>query len=497
MPNALDRTWSNLMAGLDDNNEGAITEEDVRAVGAYARHSSLEQAFGEPTDDLGEATWGTFPAPDDNTPYLRLYTQAPLATKSYLHASGHLAQAANLGVRYTEGDPVTTGVTQARQISLTWAISIESPYDTLWGLSFWRLVDGGNWPGELDEWPEDEIYPLAQPQAVRTLWARQEELGNVWGAVANGTIVATLNPGDTIVPVLEYYGTFDSTGASPAGNLTSFTVRASSHGPVEGDWEADAADLWDLAKVSTYRQIVAGETDLNPVGGNRQQIQVVETLPDTGLYTGLTTFLTTDNKLRIYGDGDAWNVFSPDPWVLPSFVTRPVVDLYAGLAGYETSTGRIVWYSGTEWIEFSKDGGYRAPGVMVRRTSGQSIADDTQVKVIWNGTEDRDVGTYHAADSTDIVIPTGLGGLYHVDHTTFWDANAAGRRQVLLYRNNAVQPASALRSVPVDTGGAMNMSGSGYFVLDAGDVLDLRVAQTSGGSLNCTAVMGVIRVGPA
>ena len=320
MPNALDRTWASLLGGLDDNNEGAITEEDVRAIAAYARHSTFEQAFGgADSSDLADATWANFPAPVDSVPYLRLQTLRSVAAQVYQHYTGHLAEAANLGARYIEGTPEVDGVTQPRQFTVDWSILLESPYNTLWAVSLWRLADGGSWPGALDAWPEDEIYPLGLPTQIASSLARVEGGLNVWGAAANGSATITLNPGDTVVPVLEFLGTYDSTAAVPAGALKAFSLRLGSSGPVQGNWETtpslgDVADLWALMRGNDMRITAAAGTDLVPTGGSRQSLVVLptaDTLPTTGNYNGRFYWDEQTGKLHVWKD-TAWLAYSPD-----------------------------------------------------------------------------------------------------------------------------------------------------------------------------------------
>jgi hypothetical protein len=382
MPNSLDRSWTTLMESLDDNNEGAITEEDLRAVGAYSRHSTFEQAFGyDPGVEIGNAEdWGDFPEPNTGVPYLPLQSLRGGAAEIYQHYTGHLAEVSGVGVRYITGNPLTTGVTQARQFIVNWNISLESPYNTLWGVSFWRLANGGTWPSPGDAWDPDKIFPLTGPQRVSSVLAKVVNDANVWGSERSGSFMATLDPGDTIVPLLEFLGTFDSTAAIPQGTLRAFTLKVASAGPVEDDWESapdlgTASSLWTLTAGDEIRESLASGTDLVPTGGSRQQLIILPTdqsLPTTGNYNGRFYWDEETEKLYIWKDND-WLVYSPDtPYSMPSVTTRPTTGLYEGQWVYETSTKQALLYTNESWVAFNSSArtGYRTGPVSLARVSG-------------------------------------------------------------------------------------------------------------------------------
>jgi hypothetical protein len=313
-----DRTWANLVAGLGDNNDGAITEEDVRAITAYARHSSFEQAFEGQTSALDSASWGKLPDPDDNVPYLRIQSQRATAVKAYQHYTGHLAEVANLGPRYIEGDPEEDGPVQPRQFTVDWSISIETPNDIKWGVSLWRLAKDATWPGTGDVWPTTGVNAASLPVAFSSSLLKVENGVNIWGATGSGSTTLTLNPGDTIVPVLEYLGSFESTGSAPRGTIKAFTTKVTSSSPVQGNWQTTpslgtVANLWDVTKGSSARAIAAAETDLIPTGGSRQTVRVVpptEPLPTSGNYNGRLLWEETTGHIKAWKDGN-WLTYVP------------------------------------------------------------------------------------------------------------------------------------------------------------------------------------------
>lgn len=384
MPNSLDRTWPNLLTALADNNEGAIIEEDLRAVAAYSRHSSFEQAFnGGVTEMLADYGWDTYPDTVGGVQFLPLQSLRADATNAYQHYTGHLAEVAGLGVRYVEGDPATSGVTQPRQFTVSWSLGLEAPYNTVWGLSFWRMIDGGTWPGVGDAWPDDELFPLGPPAEVTSTLVKVVNDANVWGANRIGSITVTLDPGDTIVPVLEFMGTYDSTSGTPDGKLAAFTMRVASAGPVEGDWEATpsvgtAADLWAVSQGLEARQSLTAGTDLIPTGGIKQYLNVLlgaDELPTTGNYNGRFYWKESTGILYVWKT-DRWLEYRPFGYTTGTISTTTANGV---TFGFGAGTGFAKWERTGSLITVRMKGNYVSAtgGFTLIRLTGAPAPVDT------------------------------------------------------------------------------------------------------------------------
>lgn len=234
MTTALDRTWTALMEGLEDNNEGGITEEDVRAIAAHSRPSVALQAWGDP-GPIPSSDWGRLHKPYDGVQALRMNSRVSAASKNYRHSTGSLSMNTT-GFTYAASDAAT----QPRAFTYNWAVTVENPYDAAWGISWWVLSSEGSFPVAVeDEWDDEEVW-LHHIEFFRADFAAATSGENVWTALSTGTKTVVLKPGDTLVPVLEYYGTYDSTGGSPDATITRCAMQVVSNGPVEGDWESPA-----------------------------------------------------------------------------------------------------------------------------------------------------------------------------------------------------------------------------------------------------------------
>lgn len=264
MPNSLDRTWADLLDGLDDNNEGAITEEDIRAIPAHFRPSTAVQAWGG-SAEIPFMSWRRLHAPYENVYILPLNVPFATAENTYRHTTGHLS-AVSSGFRYNVGS-ADSGATQPRLFTYQWDITIKSPFDTAWAVSWWVVRDGAGWPsGTEDEWDTEQIY-LHHIEWFRSDLGAVIAGENVWHAHASGSKAVTLNPGETLVPALEFLGTYDSTAATPTLTIPRCSIQISSDGPVEGDWDGNptsgtVAGYEAVNGDPTVREVVAANTTL-------------------------------------------------------------------------------------------------------------------------------------------------------------------------------------------------------------------------------------------
>ena len=134
---------------------------------------------------------------------------------------------------------------QPRQVIVNWSIGLQSSFDSLWGVSWWRVPKGSTWPSGTGVWPGtatgttlDPISPLGVSLFGSALTSEETPR---YVAPQSGSLTVTMYPGDTLVPALEYYGTLNSSGTDPQGILNSFIVKATTTGPVENTTEPDDA----------------------------------------------------------------------------------------------------------------------------------------------------------------------------------------------------------------------------------------------------------------
>jgi hypothetical protein len=117
--------------------------------------------------------------------------------------------------------------------------------------------------------------------------------------------------------------------------------------------------------------------------------------------------------------------------------------------------------------------------------SNQSIATGTYTALAF-ATEQFDVGGFHdtVTNNTRVTIPAGKAGYYQFNLQAFFNANASGTREMLLYKNgSAIYSSDAVYMQPSGTNG--NTTNSAVVVSAAvSDYFQLFVYQTSGAGLN-------------
>lgn len=118
-------------------------------------------------------------------------------------------------------------------------------------------------------------------------------------------------------------------------------------------------------------------------------------------------------------------------------------------------------------------------GAEAKITSTQAISDSTDTTVTWAGVNYDDVGLWAGGSPTKLTAPQGITRVQIVGWAN-WASNSTGIRVLKILKNGSV-------AGPIDTRVATgNSEGhvSGVFAAAAGDYFELRVYQSSGGSLN-------------
>ncbi len=129
----------------------------------------------------------------------------------------------------------------------------------------------------------------------------------------------------------------------------------------------------------------------------------------------------------------------------------------------------------------------RPPGCRMATDAAQTTTSGAWFNVSWNAATDlRDTDGYHTGTGDTIVVPAGLGGLYHLSGSLSWEADAVGVRIVRYSINGAGDYRLAAGFVAGDTY-ATRLSFAEDIELDAADVLRISGFQNTGGTLDLLA----------
>lgn len=127
------------------------------------------------------------------------------------------------------------------------------------------------------------------------------------------------------------------------------------------------------------------------------------------------------------------------------------------------------------------------PRCRLTKSTTQSIANNTTTSVTFD-TEAFDDGGMHSTttNTSRVTIPTGGDGTYLVGAHVEFAANATGHR-TLLITVNGTSTQTTVRENSVSGTLETRLACSSLVQLVAGDYVEARVVQTSGGSLNVAA----------
>lgn len=124
------------------------------------------------------------------------------------------------------------------------------------------------------------------------------------------------------------------------------------------------------------------------------------------------------------------------------------------------------------------------PRVRLSKSATQSIANNTLTSITFD-VEDFDDGGLHSTttNTSRITIPTGGGGTYLLGGQAEFVPNGTGSR-TLFITVNGTSTLSTVRDGSPSASVETRLSTSTLAQLVAGDYVEARVTQTSGGSLN-------------
>lgn len=145
----------------------------------------------------------------------------------------------------------------------------------------------------------------------------------------------------------------------------------------------------------------------------------------------------------------------------------------------------LVWDASSSAWEPGNPSAPAFVGVSLRRTTTQSIPNNTQTAVSFD-TEGWDTDAFHSTGTnpTRITVPTGKAGKYLVTGWAHFAANTTGKRGIQFLVNGTA--ASAQNGVYPTQGVGDEASLELTAVLDlaVGDYIEMAVFQNSGGALN-------------
>lgn len=132
-------------------------------------------------------------------------------------------------------------------------------------------------------------------------------------------------------------------------------------------------------------------------------------------------------------------------------------------------------------------------GVRALRGTAQSIVTSTWDDVDFTSADTFDTDVFHdtGVNPERVTIPAGLAGKYLILGFTYWAANATGVRYISITKNGTRQG-----DYPLDAVNTVNSPNTQTEVMElvAGDYIGLQVHQTSGGNLDVSGRLTLIKL---
>lgn len=137
------------------------------------------------------------------------------------------------------------------------------------------------------------------------------------------------------------------------------------------------------------------------------------------------------------------------------------------------------------------------PSAQVGHNVPQSIANGTPTVLALN-TEVFDNDTMHDNTTSNSRFTCNTDGKYFVEASVAWGANTTGQRFLSIFKNGG-QVIRQVSAVP-DIGGQCQMQVCALLNLSIGDYVEIRINQSSGGSLDVSAIstspfFSIVKVG--
>jgi hypothetical protein len=328
-----DRSFEEVLAGLPENNIGSITPADVGAIANLAKNSTFHDGAATVADAAFHPLFAKYVPKGatgltDDIPYARLMSLNGASTINYRTQSGNLLSTDN-GVQYSG-----TGATQPRVFTYSWDIAVNSGKQSFWAVTFYYLPAGSSWPltpQDSGTYAIDANWDVVKVHYSEPFWSNEPvEYGlsttaTRWVAESSGSRTIVLEPGDTLVPVVEYWGagTGADTVAAMDTDLVKWSLDVTTVGVAASPLPQDDDNYW-----TTVSNRAATEALLSPS----------------------STLTTTVISRPIFIDNDI-----TDPASLPTGT-----DVLAGTTVYLTGTKQMFTYRGDtagttalDWVEIA------------------------------------------------------------------------------------------------------------------------------------------------
>lgn len=124
-------------------------------------------------------------------------------------------------------------------------------------------------------------------------------------------------------------------------------------------------------------------------------------------------------------------------------------------------------------------------GVRMRRSTDQTIATGTLVKIQFDTTEEDTHGFWSSGANTRLTVPAGQGGIYIFRGHARYDTNGPTAEPLVGYLINGT---IVDRSQPVGSMAFMSVQISGPVRLAVGDYVEFAVAHSAGSNRTISAV---------
>lgn len=123
------------------------------------------------------------------------------------------------------------------------------------------------------------------------------------------------------------------------------------------------------------------------------------------------------------------------------------------------------------------------PAVSAGKVTNQAIPNNTVRVVAWDA-ESFDIGDFHDNETNNSRLTIPEAGIYQVNALVAWSTNGSGERLMTVIRRRGGTTTTQLTDVRLPGSSLTPQSVSGLLSLQAGDILEVTVFQTSGAELN-------------
>ena len=197
-----------------------------------------------------------------------------------------------------------------------------------------------------------------------------------------------------------------------------------------------------------------------------------------------------DTNVTTYYTGSAWANLDTTGMTNPMTTTGDTIYSSSGSTparlGIGTAGQVLTVNAGAtapEWKTVSS--GSTFVGCVIKSASDLTVSNNTTTIVDWT-TEVIDTDGFHdnSTNPSRITIPTGKGGKYLITFFGPWAANATGARAIALLKNGGANTPSTNWEGFGSSANATTMTWTCIAEYVAGDYIQARVYQTSGGNLS-------------